>query len=310
MGFLHRFTRKHKSSLGLKETGNVFLMLFGAVGMVGVVEQHAGAVGQHEDAARLVMRAPDLHVGGVGDVAGVDLVEDQEAGAIPLRKLLAHAGQPVATDFIQIHRVADGFEPQADTSFVYEPGNESRFRLALDKNVGETGKFTAGTTFQIYDTDQLDGRNLFSAGNRIRGDASYSFRTGSTTLNFFAADVYRSQGDLSLQIIQDNQVVGDTLVTTGSQNLAVLGITAAIPVGSTVYFRPTVDFRVQSVEEMTDEPSQGGWLLGAGGDLPLRLFGMMDFFPRGRFSFGRIKDATGVGRSFWGFEASATCRCR
>jgi len=208
------------------------------------------------------------------------------------------------------YRVADGFEPQADTSFVYEPGNESRFRLALDKNVGETGKFTAGTTFQIYDTDQLDGRNLFSAGNRIRGDASYSFRTGSTTLNFFVADVYRSQGDLSLQIIQDNQVVGDTLVTTGSQNLAVLGITAAIPVGSTVYFRPTVDFRVQSVEEVTDEPSQGGWLLGAGGDLPLRLFGMMDFFPRGRFSFGRIKDATGVGRSFWGFEASATFRFR
>jgi len=208
------------------------------------------------------------------------------------------------------YRLADGFEPQADTSFTYEPGNESRFRLALDRNVGQTGKFTGGVTFQLYETDQLDGRNLFEAGDRLRGDLSYSFRAGATTFNLFAADIYRSEGDLSLQVIQDGAVVGDTLVATGSQNLAVVGVSAAIPVGSTVYFRPTADFRIQSVDEASDESERGGWIAGVGGDLPLRVFGTMDFFPRARVSLGRLKDPTGEGRSFWGFEASGTVRFR
>lgn len=208
------------------------------------------------------------------------------------------------------YRVGNGFEPQSDTAFSYDIGNEARFRVALDRNVGETGKLTGGVTFQMYQSDQLDGRNLFDAGDRIRGDVAYSFRAGGTTVNLFGADVYRAEGGLSLQIISAGVPVGDTLITTGSQNLAVVGIQAAIPVGSTLYFRPVADFRIQTVDTPTDDPDQGGWVAGVGGDLPLRLFGSLDFFPRARFAFGKLKDAEGVSRSFWGIEASGTIRIR
>jgi hypothetical protein len=208
------------------------------------------------------------------------------------------------------YRVSDGWAPQSDTAFSYDPGNEARFRVAIDRNVGTTGKLTGGVTVQMYQTDQLDGRNLFDAGDRFRGDIAYSFRTGGTTVNLFGANVYRSAGDLSLQIISGGTVVGDTLVATGSQNLAVVGIQAAIPVGSTVYFRPTADFRIQSVNTPGDDPDLGGWIAGIGGDLPLRIFGAIDFFPRARFAFGKLKDAEGVPRSFWGVETSGTIRIR
>jgi hypothetical protein len=208
------------------------------------------------------------------------------------------------------YRVADGFAPQADTAFSYDPGNEARFRVALDRNVGATGKFTGGVTLQRYQTDQLDGRNLFASGDRIRADIAYSFRSGGTTINLFGANVYRSSGDLSLQIVSAGAVVGDTLVATGSQNVAVMGVQAAIPVGSTVYFRPTADLRIQTVKTPGDDPDLGGWIAGFGGDLPLRIFGSLDFFPRARISVGKLKDAAGVSRSFWGVETSGTLRIR
>jgi len=207
-------------------------------------------------------------------------------------------------------RAGNGFEPQSDTAFSYDIGNEARFRLALDRNVGETGKLTGGVTLQMYQADQLDGRNLFESGDRVRGDIAYSFRAGGTTLNLFGADVYRKNGDLSLQIISGGTVVGDTLITTESQNLVMFGVQAAIPVGSTVYFRPTADLRIQTVDTPADDPARGGWIAGFGGDLPLRIFGAVDFFPRGRFSFGKLKDADGIPRSFWGVEASGTLRIR
>ena len=59
------------------------------------------------------------------------------------------------------YRAADEFEPRSDTTLAYSPGNEFRVRLALDRNVGETGKLTTGVTFQKFGSDEFGGRNLF-----------------------------------------------------------------------------------------------------------------------------------------------------
>lgn len=208
------------------------------------------------------------------------------------------------------YRIADSFEPSADTSFSYSPGNESRVRVALDRNVGETGKFTGGVTFQTFQSDQLDGRNLFDSGDRVRVDASYAFRAGSTTWNVFAANMWRSDGDLRLQIIDEaGSVVRDSTVATGSQNLFMVGASGALPVGSTIYLHPSLDLQIQ---DRRDDPGESGsgWLLRGGFDLPLRLFTTFDFFPRVRASAGRLKNEQGLSKSFYGFEAGGTFRFR
>ncbi len=53
------------------------------------------------------------------------------------------------------YRAADEFEPRSDTSLAYSPGNELRIRVGLDRNVGETGKFTAGVTLQSFASDEF-----------------------------------------------------------------------------------------------------------------------------------------------------------
>jgi hypothetical protein len=56
----------------------------------------------------------------------------------------------------------------------------------------------------------------------------------------------------------------------------------------------------------TDEGS--GWLVSAGGDIPLRIFGSWDFFPKGQFIIGAVKDATGGSKKVTGVEFSGTVR--
>ena len=203
------------------------------------------------------------------------------------------------------YRLSGEFEPRADTALSYEPGNEIRIRAAVDRTVGEGGKVTLGFTFQNFDADQVSGRNLFQAGNRFRGDASLVFRRGRSTWTVYGTGIHRENGDAFLDLIDDaGVIVGDTIVGTGSQNLFVVGLTGSVPLTGTYRIRPTLDLRIQDREE-----GQGsGWILGAGGDLPLRLFGSWDVFPRGRFLVGQMEDLQGIRRGMWGGELGLTVR--
>ncbi len=209
------------------------------------------------------------------------------------------------------YRATDDFEPRSDTTLAYSPGNEFRIRLGIDRNVGETGKITGGVTFQSYASDQFGGRNLFQSGNRIRADAAYAFRAGSSTWSLSVADSWRDNGDLSLQIINSaGDIVGDSAVTTITQNLIFASLNGAIPIGSTLYLRPVVDFRFQDLGfESGEVESQGGWIVGGGFDLPVRLLGV-DVFPRVKINYGRLKAPDGRSLRVIGLETSGTLRFR
>lgn len=203
------------------------------------------------------------------------------------------------------YRLSNGFEPSTENELVFEPGDEIRVRFGLDRNVGEDGKFTAGVTFQNFSEDQYDGKNLFQAGNRFRFDASYAFRSGRSTWALYAVDVWREAGDAFLDMVNpQGTVVGDTTIVVGSQNLAILGVNGSTPLGGSLRIRPSLDLRYQSREDGTGE----GWIVGAGADVPFRLLGSYDLFPRGRFMVGSLKGVSGSSSNLWGLEAGLTFR--
>lgn len=193
------------------------------------------------------------------------------------------------------YRVAGDFEPSAGSSVTYEPGNEARIRLGLDRNVGDDGKMTAGFTYQQFETDQAGGQNLFEAGSRYRGDLSWAFRTGASTWTLFATDTWRDEGRFP-------GTTGPT-AQTSSQNIAQVGVAASIPVGDVHRIRPRLDFQLQS----RDGPGSG-WLTGIGGDFPFRLLTFVDVFPNARFLVGSVEGTSGQNVSMIGAEVGGTIR--
>jgi hypothetical protein len=207
------------------------------------------------------------------------------------------------------YRMADGFEPASDQEVVYEPGDELRLRLGLDRNIGEAGKLSLGVTVQDFSEDQLDGRNLFQAGNRLMVDGAYSFRLGSQTWTLYGSRLWREKGDLFLAIVNSGgDVVGDSTVATEKQELLSFGLIGAIPMGSLYRLRPTLDFDVQSREGPNQTDVGSGWMLGVGADFPLRLFGTYDLFPRARYTRGNIRGDAGGDFGVSGAEVGLTVR--
>lgn len=204
------------------------------------------------------------------------------------------------------YRQSGEFEPTDGDDLRYQPGNEARIRFGIDRNVGDGGKFTTGVTFLNYAEDQADGKNLFQAGNRIRVDATYAFRSGASTWSLFAADSWRNKGDLTLDLEDPSGiVVGDTLLVVGGQNLFVTGLRGSLPFAG-VRIRPELDFRLQSREDNDGS----GWLLGGGFDLPLRLYGTYDVFPRFRVTYGKMESVDGDMYSLMGGEIGMTILLR
>jgi len=209
--------------------------------------------------------------------------------------------------FAGAYSVNGEFEPSTELDLRYQPGNESRLRVGIDRNIG-TNTFTAGATFMTYAEDRADGQNLFQSGNRMRFDATYAFRAGAGVWTVYAADLWRENGDLTLSLV-DNQgaLVGDTTLVTPSQNLLVAGFVGAIGVGA-YQFRPQVDLKLQQRKEGDGRDEGSGWIIDAGGDFPVRLLGAYDLFPKARILFGSMKDPTGVGRGILGAEFTGTVR--
>lgn len=201
------------------------------------------------------------------------------------------------------------FKPSEEqTDLEYQPGNEGRVRLGVDRNFGNS-TLTLGATFINYTDDRANGRNLFKAGNRLRFDATYAFRMGAGVWTLYGADLVRQNGEQTLMVV-DSQ--GDSVdvanVPTAKQNLALGGVIGAVGLGGGFVFRPHVDVKYQSRDDGTGSDAGSGWLVAAGGDLPLRVFGGYDFFPEARVLLGSIKSGTGAGVSVFGMELRGTMR--
>ena len=212
-----------------------------------------------------------------------------------------------------------GFEPTepdpggAPIDLTYQPGNEVRIRAGLDKNFGNS-TLTLGGTFINYAEDKVSDdlgsdRNLFQAGKRLRFDGSYAFRAGAGVWTIYAADLLRENGDLRVAVVDEqNNPVDEDVIQTAKQNLLIAGFMGTIGVGSGFVFRPHVDFKSQAREEADGNTAGSGWMVTAGGDIPLRIFGGYEFFPKARVYWGSIEDPNGVGVNTVGLEFKGTFR--
>ena len=201
------------------------------------------------------------------------------------------------------------FAPSADVdSLRYQPGSETRLRVGLDRNFGNS-TFTAGGTFITYTQDQANGVNLFQAGNRLRFDASFAFRASGGIWTIYAADLTRSKGDLSLQVVDELGVPVDSTVTvtTAKQNLLIAGLVGTVGIGGGFVFRPSVDVKYQTLTDADGGNPGSGWIVAAGTDIPMRIFGT-EFFPKGRVLFGSIESQTGATVNLLGMELKGTLR--
>ena len=208
------------------------------------------------------------------------------------------------------YSVRGTFKPNADdTTLEYQPGNETRVRLGIDRNFGNS-TLTLGGTFINYTIDQANGQNLFQAGKRFRFDATYAFRMGAGVWTIYAADLIRRDGTLTLPNIDSGGAPLGTFtdITTPEQNLAVAGFMGSMELGGGFVFRPHVDFKLQSRKDSSGSDAGSGWLVAAGGDIPMRIFGGYDFFPKARVLIGSLKDATGGGVRVFGMEFKGTVR--
>lgn len=197
------------------------------------------------------------------------------------------------------YRLASEFEPRADTAMKYTPGNETRVRLALDTNLGAS-KLTGGVTYQNYTEDKLNGRNLFQAGARWRGDVALSFRTGpSASWTLYAADIWREHGEVTTL----TSAGADSVFTTGQQNVLVAGLSGAVRMSPTLSLRPNADVRL-----LTREDGQGeGWVAGIGTDIPLR-WRSIDVVPAAKVNYGKLEGGSDSKSSVVGGEIGFTLR--
>lgn len=200
------------------------------------------------------------------------------------------------------------FNPTADDEdFEYQPGSEARIRLGLDRNFGNS-TLTVGGTFITYAQDQANGQNLFQAGQRFRFDASYAFRMAAGVWTVYAADLVRQNGTLRLPNVDTSGTPLGTFtsIDTPKQNLAVAGVMGAVALGGGFVFRPHVDLKLQTREDSSGSDAGSGWLVAAGGDVPMRIFGGHDFFPKARVLLGSLKDPAGNGVRVFGMEFKGT----
>ena len=158
--------------------------------------------------------------------------------------------------------------------------------------------------------DAVNDQELFRTGRRLRLDAAYAFRAGSGVWTVYAANLSRANGDLRLTTEDGTGVlVADSSMATARQNLLTGGVIGSFDLGGGFVLRPRLDLTLQNREEADGNRVGSGWIVAAGGDVPVRLWGS-ELFPRARVFFGARRDPAGADAGVFGMEFKATVRTR
>lgn len=199
-------------------------------------------------------------------------------------------------------RVASAFEPvRVDSGPLprYQPGNEYKVRVGLDRLVG-AGQLAFGFTFSTFGQDDFGG-SLYNTGDRFVGQVGYSSPTPFGSLSLGAWNLYRGEG----QIVGGQSVPWDNIANVS------LGLGFMLPNGGTL--EPNVQVRswMQRVAATDDDPARTDQsLLGEVGLRARFAVGGLTLFPGGGFTVGRLAAGAGQDADLAGFRASLGIQLR
>lgn len=203
------------------------------------------------------------------------------------------------------YRYAREYEPVPELPFAYKPGNQLQVRLALDRNVSQSGTLSFLFGLQNFSGDELAGTNLFKSGTRVQGVTSYAFALGlRSSALIFAGVSHRANGTV---LTDDPALAGAT--DSPSQQLYMTGTNLRFPLGRGSAILPQAELLVFRA---ADGVSQG-WVSTVGPTLDLRLSGnsstrQVFLSPSAMLRFGHVIVQEGSESDFTGWEAGLTLR--
>lgn len=194
----------------------------------------------------------------------------------------------------------DPFSPSGGVLLHYQPGNEIRARLGLDRAVG-TGRVTLGVTYSSFGDDEFGG-SIYNTGNRLLSQISFDDTFGPGRLTLGGWDLYRASGTIA-----DITTSGQSNISLGNENIMDGALSYGIPVGGAI-LEPNVEGRLWTQEGL----STSG--LGTFG---LRMqvdAGGLTFLPSAGFSVGQLAAQTTTSlnttASLTGWHATLAIRLR
>jgi hypothetical protein len=188
--------------------------------------------------------------------------------------------------------VAQEFQPLAEDEFQYRPGSQLHVRAALDRVIGDAGKAALVLTMQRFQSDEVDGDNLFQSGSRYQAVGSYAFAAGSSGNGIvYAGYLRRDEGNF-----EDEQSL------LPAQDLVYGGAGLELRLGRALV-RPAVDLRVLRRDDGTEQ----GYTATVGGTAEFQA-GALTLVPTARGRFGNVLLREDAESGFSGVELGLALR--
>lgn len=229
---------------------------------------------------------------GTGGSVGGDIAIASQAGAW---------GIGLAAGF----RLSQEYEPVPAQALAYRPGDQLQFRLALDRDVAESGTLSILLGFQRFSEDAISGTNLFRSGNRFEGVFSYAFALGLRSSALLYGGLYhRANGFL----LSDDSVLGGA-GDSPSQQLFMAGTNLMLSLGRSATMIPRAELTIFRAEDGVGQ----GWVTTVGSTLDIRLAGnsssaRLILSPTGQLRLGHVTIEQGSMSDFLGWELGLTMR--
>jgi hypothetical protein len=186
----------------------------------------------------------------------------------------------------------DPFDVGGGPALHYQPGNEYRARVGLDRAVG-TGRATIGVTYSAFGNDELAG-SVYNTGDRYLTQFTLNDTYGGGELTLTAWDLFRTAGTLSDGTALDHE------------NIANASLSFGVRVGSAT-IEPNIEGRTWT------QPGSSTSLMGTFGIRSQITVGGMAVLPGVGISVGRVAaqdNAVNTTATLTGFHATLAVRLR